>query len=338
MFEGVGMETWDTSNVQFFNDMFNRATNFNADITQWNMGRAAFLQSMFENAVSFNQDLSAWSATLGMDSNTVVSMEHMFQNTASFDQSLCWTHFEDTNRNGGMLTTDMFCGSHPGAHLDPCCVDASMIEAACCSTETASTSRQQAIGSCDTYCPSNLTPTQTPFSNDPPPRDEMQDEDNDLQEGTNVGDDAIDETESSGLNSMQDNAAEEASDTETTSDDNKSAWEGYVWLRILVYILIIILVGGIFLYYLHLVQRARRRRATEGSFASSLAQTDGNNNANTTGPNGTSPMKQPVSMGTGVLATGGSNEFNDEEVGTVQTKPTDEENVVTTGSGSSDNM
>ena len=165
----------------------------------------------------------------------------------------------------------------------------------------------------------------------------MEDEDNDMQEVTNVGDDAVDdnENESGGSNSIQDNEAEETADTETASDDNKNAWEGYVWLRVLVYILIIIVVGGIFLYYLHLVQRARLRRATEGSFAASLAPTDSNASL---GPTGTSPMKQPVSMGTGVLTTGGSNDFNDEEVGTVQTKPTDEENVVTTGSGSSDNM
>ena len=304
--------------------MFSRATNFNAPIGNWDMTSAEFMEGMFEAAVSFNQNVSAW------DVSSAISVERMFANAAELDQSICWTALGDD-----VLTSDLFCGSHPGAHFDPCCVDATVIETACRCTSTTATSRQS--GSCDTFCPSPLTPTQTPVSNDPP---RVEDEDSDMQEEPSFGDDAVvgetedttsapnTNTQNTTTTAIEDNASPETSKNDNgDKDESESPWEGYVWLRVLVYVLLLLVVGGIFVYYLQLMQRAQRRRRAEQA---ALSTADGS----TAAANGTAPVKATVL--TNSTARQAAESYDDEEVGTVQTKPTDEDNVVTTASGDSE--
>ena len=195
----------------------------------------AVFHRMFEYAVSFDQDLSGWSVA------NVENMVNMFEGATGFDQSLCWSDIQQD-----VLAAGMFCESHPGAHFDPCCVTSeSVIVEACCG------------GSCDTFCPPVTNYTKAPVSNDPPSPTE---DDSVLEDP--VGDDSFDvstpnTTESDG---SENEVVGLPGDAEDNEEDEGNLWQREVWLRVAVYIAILMLLACIFLFFLH-----RRRSATDGA-------------------------------------------------------------------------
>ena len=76
------ISTWDLTNVNNMNSMFDRASSFNQDISNWNVGNVSDMERCFVDAISFNQPIGSW------DVSQVTSMIAMFLNTASFDQDL----------------------------------------------------------------------------------------------------------------------------------------------------------------------------------------------------------------------------------------------------------
>ena len=67
---GGNFTAWDTSGVRFFDNMFNRATAFDQDLSGWVTSSGANMSNMFYGASSFNQDLSSWNvAAVNNNSN-----------------------------------------------------------------------------------------------------------------------------------------------------------------------------------------------------------------------------------------------------------------------------
>jgi len=59
-YEGVGVETWDTSKAESMQDMFWEATKFNGKVSGWNTNKVENMKWMFDKAKSFAQDVSGW--------------------------------------------------------------------------------------------------------------------------------------------------------------------------------------------------------------------------------------------------------------------------------------
>ena len=59
-YEGVGVETWDTSKAESMQDMFWEATKFNGKVSGWNTNQVTNMKWMFDKAKSFAQDVSGW--------------------------------------------------------------------------------------------------------------------------------------------------------------------------------------------------------------------------------------------------------------------------------------
>lgn len=79
---------WDTSSVQFFDNMFNGATAFDQDVSGWVTTAGTNMSSMFYGASSFNQDLSSWNVT-------------SVTNRSNFDEGAsawCGTGFDNRGR------------------------------------------------------------------------------------------------------------------------------------------------------------------------------------------------------------------------------------------------
>jgi surface protein len=103
-FRGDGVDRWDTSQFEDVTYMFNKATLFNANLSNWNMAQAQFMSSMFEMAQSFTgygmdqwnirQALTMAKMLIGTnlsdvnlsnwDVSNVHDMSHMFQYATSY--------------------------------------------------------------------------------------------------------------------------------------------------------------------------------------------------------------------------------------------------------------
>lgn len=276
LFEGDGLDIWDVSQVQNFNFMFNRATNFNCDISSWNLESAEYMEGMFVSAVSFNQYVSDW------DMTTLQSVGGMFEGAKAFNQVVCWETLQE-----GTNVDSMFCDAHAKAQLDPCCVvSESLITKSCCN------------GSCNTFCSPKPDSDTGLVSNDGLTDDSLVDqdlagEDLDIDESTGIETNATVTGSTEGIDFGNTVVVSVQGDTSESSSDEQeegSLWHRNVWVRIIVYVLILLVVGGIFLFILH----TKTKRA------------------------------RPVAANTSVKNV--AVKTKDEEAGEVETKPTEETN------------
>jgi Mycoplasma protein of unknown function, DUF285 len=198
---------------------------------------------MFESAVSFDQPLSNWSMA------TVQSLDGMFENAASFQQKICWPTLKHVNTS----VTNLFCGAHAMAHLDPCCVPAQLIAQACCGT----------TDYCDFYCGATAAPSQPEIiSNDPPAMDDEEEtqandtasqmDDDDETIGTSLTMSPSRPTTSTASPTTTATTDPNAQGLEsspqqpyqgTTADDESSLWQDHLWLRIAVALVLVTVVG-----------------------------------------------------------------------------------------------
>ena len=79
---GGKIDEWNVSNVTNFAFMFQRAENFNADISVWNTEKATRMNNMFDGALKFNQPIGKWNV------QNVTNMNEMLPFTPAFDQDL----------------------------------------------------------------------------------------------------------------------------------------------------------------------------------------------------------------------------------------------------------
>lgn len=78
---GVGMDTWDMSNITNAQEAFLQFR-FNVYIGSWDLSSCTNMKSMFSNCFSFNQDIGGW--TLNTDPAANVDAASMFIYTPSF--------------------------------------------------------------------------------------------------------------------------------------------------------------------------------------------------------------------------------------------------------------
>lgn len=80
--EGGRIDEWNVGNITNFAFTFQRAENFNADISAWNTEKATRMNNMFDGALKFNQPIGNWNV------QNVTNMDEMLAYTPTFDQDL----------------------------------------------------------------------------------------------------------------------------------------------------------------------------------------------------------------------------------------------------------
>ena len=84
-FEGIGLETWDVSNVEVMEGMFDGCSIFVGNgLENWDISGVKFIKSIFTDCLLFNADLSLWGENL----NEIKSMSKMFYNCRRFNCNL----------------------------------------------------------------------------------------------------------------------------------------------------------------------------------------------------------------------------------------------------------
>ena len=73
---------WDTSSVTDTSYIFRAAVNFNQDISNWNTSSVNDMNAMFQYAFTFKQDIGSW------DTSSVTDMGFMFFGTRFFNQNI----------------------------------------------------------------------------------------------------------------------------------------------------------------------------------------------------------------------------------------------------------
>lgn len=93
-YEGAGVSSWDTSQLQEMQWMFRGATAFDGNVSNWNVSGVSNLNSVFEDATRFNRNLSSW------DTSNVTIMTSTFKGATSFNSPL-------VQHSGGWTTTSV---------------------------------------------------------------------------------------------------------------------------------------------------------------------------------------------------------------------------------------
>ena len=78
----IEMPSWDTSSVTDMDQMFYKASAFNADISGWDTSSVTNMGYMFRDASAFNADISGW------DTSSVFAMMNMFQGATAFNADI----------------------------------------------------------------------------------------------------------------------------------------------------------------------------------------------------------------------------------------------------------
>src|SRR5690606_37864363 len=87
-----GMEKWDVSHVTDMRSIFDRAENFNGDVSKWDTSSVTDMCSMFSGARSFDGDISFW------DGSSVKDMSWMFYDAEKFNGDISkWNTSSVTN-------------------------------------------------------------------------------------------------------------------------------------------------------------------------------------------------------------------------------------------------
>lgn len=97
------VSNWDISTVTDMKSLFNQASSFNSDINDWDVSNVTNMSRVFYYASSFNQPLNDW------DVSSVTDMLGMFLKALAFNQPLNnWDVSNVTNMNGLFNTAESF--------------------------------------------------------------------------------------------------------------------------------------------------------------------------------------------------------------------------------------
>nr|VZK65255.1 hypothetical protein MF5292_00428 [Mycoplasma feriruminatoris]VZR75402.1 hypothetical protein MF5294_00430 [Mycoplasma feriruminatoris]VZR97652.1 hypothetical protein MF5293_00430 [Mycoplasma feriruminatoris] len=81
-FNDSNIKSWDTSNVEVMESMFEGASKFNQDLDQWNTKNVSNMSFMFREATAFNGKISNW------NTSKVNTMSEMFKEAKNFNQDI----------------------------------------------------------------------------------------------------------------------------------------------------------------------------------------------------------------------------------------------------------
>ena len=124
LFQGDGLESWDTSLVTSLSNTFEGAFNFNGNIAQWDVSRVVDFTATFKNANLFNQPLDSWRVANGRDWTEFMSGATSFQHVLC---SLTWILNTFNSMALDQRSIDSFAGVQLNAGprsnvlLDLCC-------------------------------------------------------------------------------------------------------------------------------------------------------------------------------------------------------------------------
>jgi surface protein len=109
-FQGIGIDTWNTSKVSNMAGMFSYTHSFNADLSNWDVGNVQSMNSMFTSSNMFQgRGLEYW------NTSNLRSMRSMFRRASVFEANLSrW----DTSRVKNMKYTFAETQSFSGIGLD----------------------------------------------------------------------------------------------------------------------------------------------------------------------------------------------------------------------------
>lgn len=82
LFEGKGLQFWDTSSVTNMFALFEDAVSFIGNISLWNLSQVKNISGIFQFASSFNGDLSRW------DVSNVEEFAYAFSGASSFNRDI----------------------------------------------------------------------------------------------------------------------------------------------------------------------------------------------------------------------------------------------------------
>ena len=78
-----------TTGITNMSEMFNRASDFNQNISHWDTSNVTLMFKMFDGALAFNQDIGEW------DTSNVTLMGGMFEGASAFNQNI--SHWDTSN-------------------------------------------------------------------------------------------------------------------------------------------------------------------------------------------------------------------------------------------------
>jgi len=108
-FEGTGLNSWETPELDDMGGTFKDTLNFNKDISSWDVSKVTFMKETFMKAITFDQDLSKWATRL----KKVTNMESMFEGAIAFNQDVSkWELDSLTNANGMFTMNDIDAGGN----------------------------------------------------------------------------------------------------------------------------------------------------------------------------------------------------------------------------------
>ena len=94
---------WDISSNTGMISMFNKASNFNQDISSWNTTNVTNMAHTFREANNFNQDIGSW------NTSKVTDMIYMFADATAFNQDISgWNVFKVTVMNNMFNNANLF--------------------------------------------------------------------------------------------------------------------------------------------------------------------------------------------------------------------------------------
>eukprot|EP00939_MAST-03C_sp_MAST-3C-sp1_P000673 g673.t1 len=92
IFQGTGLENWNTISVTRMEEVFRDTPVFNADLSSWNVQKLSSLTGVFKNAKQFNGDITNW------DVSRVTSFSNAFYRAESFNQDISvWSVYRVTD-------------------------------------------------------------------------------------------------------------------------------------------------------------------------------------------------------------------------------------------------
>merc|ERR1719261_1473925 len=132
-FEGDGLETWNTGNVENMAYAFHQAYSFNRDLSNWDVSSATSMEGMFSYSQSFEGDgLETWNTgnvknmqdmfweakkfngkISNWDTTSATTMKWMFDKAKKFDQDVSgWTYHD-----GNMICDWVLEDCHDGNRI-----------------------------------------------------------------------------------------------------------------------------------------------------------------------------------------------------------------------------
>lgn len=76
------VETWDTSNIKYMDEVFSECTSFNADVSRWDVSKVIAMSHLFKHCHQFNINLNRWNVS------SVQYMDYMFSDCYEYDQPM----------------------------------------------------------------------------------------------------------------------------------------------------------------------------------------------------------------------------------------------------------